>query len=74
MMMTRRILLFTCRATVVKSKITFWVKAVKKTIRNCESPATTTVANIASYQRAELFVISALMLLLPAMKLLVGRQ
>jgi len=67
----------------VQTKTVFWVAAVRKTIKNCQSPhspvtpgpGTTTVAGgFASHQRAELFVISALLLLLPVMKLIVGRD
>ena len=45
------------------------------TTSTVSTPMSTPAGNVASYQRAEMFVISALLfLLLPVMKLVVGRH
>jgi len=70
-----------CRTTVVQTRTTYWVAAVKKTLQPCDSMGTETNATTVTAagedstspaSSAGLFVVNGLLLLLPIMKLVLA--
>lgn len=49
--------------SVAQTKEMYWVASVKKTIRQCDSSVSTTPTNVAGRQRAEMFIVNSLLLL-----------
>jgi len=58
-----------CRATVVKEVNTFWVAAVKATVKSCSAEATTTTTSGATSTSSPMFLVSAVLFLMLVMKL-----
>jgi len=58
-----------CRATVVKKFNTFWVAAVKATVKSCSAEATTTTTSGATSTSSPMFVVNAVLFLMLVMKL-----
>jgi len=64
---------FSCRATVVKVRMTYWVAAVKKTIQPCTAQPS---ASVKVTKQVEITIVNGLLvlLLLVVMKLAVSRD
>jgi len=58
-----------CRATVVKEFNTFWVAAVKATVKSCSAEVTTTTTSGATSTSSPMFVVNAVLFLMLVMKL-----
>jgi len=58
-----------CRATVVKEFNTFWVAAVKATVKSCSAEATTTTTSGATSTSSPMFLVNAVLFLMLVMKL-----